>query len=92
MHLSFRYACVALGLLQDDRKWIQCFEEAILFATGGILHTLFATAIIYEGVVNAAEIWHRFKLHLCDDPPWRLQRMAIDLPDLTESPHLDYGL
>ena len=92
LHSSFKNACVALGRLQDDREWIHCFEEAILFATGGVLRTLFATAVIYGGVVDAAEIWHRFKLHICDDLPRRLQRMAIDLPDLAESPHLDYGL
>ena len=56
LHTSFRHACVALGLLQDDREWFQCFEEAILFATGGILRTLFATAVIHGGVVDAAEI------------------------------------
>ena len=92
MHSSFRHAYVALGLLQDDRECIQGFEEAILFATGGILRTLFATAVIHGHVVDAAEIWYRFKLHLCDDLPQRLQRMAIDLPDLTISPHLDYRL
>ena len=92
LHSSFRHACVALGLLQDDHEWIQCFEEAILFATGSILHTLLATAVIHGDVVDAAEIWHPFKLHLCDDLPRRLQHMAIDLPDLSISPHLDYGL
>ena len=78
--------------MQDDHEWIQCFEKAILFATGGILRTLFAMAVIYCGIVDAAKIWHQFKLHLCDDLPRRLQRMAIDLPHITESPHLDYGL
>ena len=92
LHTSFRHACVALGLLQDDCKWIQCFEEAILFATGGILRTLFATAVIHSDVVDAAKIWHRFKLHLCDNLPWWLQRMAIDLPNLAESTNLDSGL
>ena len=92
LHGSFRHACVALGLLQDDCEWIQCFEEAILFASGGMLRTLFATAVIHSGVVDATEIWNQFKLHLCDDLPRRLQRMAIDLPDLPESPYVDYGL
>ena len=84
-------ACT-LGQLQDDREWIQCFEEAILFATGGILRTLFAMAVIHGGVIDAANIWNQFKLYLCDDVPRRLQRMAIDLPDLPESPHVDYEL
>ena len=92
LHPSFKQACVVLGLLQDDREGIQCFEEAILFATGSILRTLFATAVIHGGVVNAAEIWNQFKLHLCDDLPRRLQHMEIDLSDLAESAHLDYGL
>ena len=31
-------------------------------------------------------------MHLCNDLPQRLQYMVIDLLDLAESPHLDYGL
>ena len=92
LHSTFRHACVSLGLLQDNQEWIQCFEEAILFATGGVLRTLFATAVLHGGIADASEIWHRFKMHLCDDLPRRLHHMAIELPDLAESPHLDYGL
>ena len=89
---TFRYTCLAYGLLQDDQEWIQCFTEAVQFAMGGALRTLFTTAVIYGGIVDASQIWHQFKLHICDDLVRRLQRMAIQLPDIVESPHLDYGL
>ena len=39
----------------------------------------------------ALQMQDRFKMHLCDLPQ-RLQYMVIDLLDLAESPHLDYGL
>ena len=46
LHPTFWHACISLGLLQDDHEWIQCFCEAIVFATGGALRLLFATAVL----------------------------------------------
>ena len=31
---TFKQACIELHLVQDDREWMHCFEEAERFATG----------------------------------------------------------
>jgi hypothetical protein len=30
---TFKEACLALELLKDDKKWIECLQEALLFQT-----------------------------------------------------------
>ena len=34
LYPTFQAACVALGLLEDDREWIDCLTEASVFAAG----------------------------------------------------------
>ncbi len=33
-HDTFKYACIAMGLLVDDNEWHQALEEAGLWALG----------------------------------------------------------
>ncbi len=47
---TFHEACVALGLLEDDREWIECFNEAVVFARGCSLRCLFVLAMAYGGI------------------------------------------
>ena len=49
---TFQAACVALGLLNDDREWADCLQEASVFATGAQLRSLFVTALVYSPVTN----------------------------------------
>ena len=34
LYPTFQAACVALGLLDDDREWIDCLTEASVFTDG----------------------------------------------------------
>ena len=43
---------MALGLLEDDREWIDCFTEAAVFAVGAQLRSLFATALLYGPIAE----------------------------------------
>jgi hypothetical protein len=42
---SFKEACLAQGLLEDNNEWHQCLEEARHMQTGAQLHHLFITII-----------------------------------------------
>ena len=58
-----------MRLLEDDHEWIQCFSEGITFATGAALRLLFATAVLYGGVIDALGLWNQFAVYLYDDLP-----------------------
>lgn len=88
---TFQAACVALGLLEDDREWIDCLTEASVFASGAQLRSLFVTALVYGMVAEPAALWDRFKQAICDDLPHVLARQD-DAPADGEDVHLDYGL
>ncbi|KAF7124123.1 hypothetical protein RHSIM_Rhsim12G0094200 [Rhododendron simsii] len=38
LHDTFKSACIARGLLEDDEEWVQCLEEAAIMKTGYQLH------------------------------------------------------
>ena len=65
----YQEGCVAMGLLEDDQEWIQSFSEGITFATGAAFRVLFATAVLYGGVIDALGLWNQFAVYLCDDLP-----------------------
>ena len=44
-HPSFREACIARGLLEDDREWHQCLDEARHMQIGAQLRHLFVTIL-----------------------------------------------
>jgi hypothetical protein len=69
---TFHGACITLGLLEDGWEWIECFNEAVVFACGSSLQRLFAKALAYEGISHLLEIWEQFRDHFCDDitPRW----------------------
>jgi len=64
-YATFQQACLALGIIQDDTEWIQCFEEAIVFSTGHTLRTFFATAVMYSGIIDPTQIWTCFQQYFC---------------------------
>lgn len=54
---TFKAACYALGLLDDDKEWIDCLTEAAIWATGNELRHLFVTILIHCQVSDASQLW-----------------------------------
>ena len=91
LHLTFHATYVTQGLLENDCKWVECFEEASLFAFEKSLYALFATSLVYRGITDTIAISDKFANHFCDDLSHQLQDWPNIPEDLT-NPHYDYGL
>jgi len=91
-YATYQQASLALGLLEDNWEWIQCFQETVVYATGAALRTLFATAIMYSNIHDPHDLWLRFRQHFCDDLPHQLQQLTFVIPPDLVDPHFDYGL
>lgn len=64
---TFKAACYALGLLDDDKEWIDCLTEAAIWATGNELRNLFVTILIYCQISDASQLWKNTYTALSED-------------------------
>jgi hypothetical protein len=53
---SYRAACIARGLAEDDREWVQCFKEAKNYSTSSSLRTLFLIGLRQRLIADPLEI------------------------------------
>lgn len=90
IHPTFRDACLARGLLEDDGEWCQCLQEAVAMQTGARLRNLFATLLLFCNPTKPEILWHDFRPHICDDLQHRLISMGRRDPSDDET--YDYGL
>ncbi|KAK9050036.1 hypothetical protein SSX86_030995 [Deinandra increscens subsp. villosa] len=58
-HASFRDACYALGLLDDDNEYIEAIKEASHHGTGHFLRNLFATMLVCSALSRPDHVWHQ---------------------------------
>lgn len=59
-HETFRGACLALGLLQDDNECRLCLEEASIMQTGTTLRSLFVTILLHCEPTSPEALWLQF--------------------------------
>jgi hypothetical protein len=67
VHPTFKAACLARGLLQDDAEWDQCLSEATGVQLPRSLRQLFASLLIFNNVTNPGRLWDRHKAALMED-------------------------
>jgi len=61
VHPTFKAACFARGLLQDDAEWDQCLSEATGMQLPRSLRQLFASLFIFNNVSNLRRLWDKHK-------------------------------
>ena len=66
LHPTYKAACLALGLLEDDGEWNLCLQEAGQMQTGGQLCLLFATILLHCLPAEPAVLWNNHKVKICD--------------------------
>ena len=67
VHPTFKDACRALGLLENDGEWLQCLREASVMQTGHQLRQLFVMILKECSPVKPEDLWDKFKTSICDD-------------------------
>ncbi len=66
-HDTFKDACIAMGLLEDDNEWHQALEEVGLWASGQQLRDMFASMLMFWEVTNPRQLWDAHWESLSDD-------------------------
>ena len=84
-HASFKSACIALGLLNDDNKWDIALTETSQWATSYQLRNIFAEMLIFCEVSNPLHVWNKHWNLLSDDIEMMLRRhensISLNLSD-----------
>ncbi|XP_023767529.2 uncharacterized protein LOC111916127 [Lactuca sativa] len=71
---SFRDACYALGLLDDDKKYIEAIKEASQSGSGYYLRFLFAIMLLFHSLSSPDVVWENTWEYLSDGILYTQQR------------------
>nr|GEX81300.1 hypothetical protein [Tanacetum cinerariifolium] len=56
-YATFKTACFAYGLLNDDKEWMHAIAEASIWAMAQQLHELFVTILLFYDVSRPLKLW-----------------------------------
>ncbi|KAK9051315.1 hypothetical protein SSX86_027942 [Deinandra increscens subsp. villosa] len=82
VHPTFRDACYARGLLDDDREYIEGIQEASFYGTGPYLRNLFVTMLLSNSLSRPEIVWENSWTHLSDGI-LKKQRLLLKSPALS---------
>ena len=75
---TFKAACIARNLLDDDIEWVKCMEEAATIKTGKQLRQLFAVLLLNCDLTSPKKMWEDYKNYLSEDILYRLRKDRND--------------
>lgn len=81
VHLTFKKACYARGLLNDDSEYIEAIKEASFLGTGCYLRRLFALLLMSNQLSKPENVWKKTWEYLSDDILHR-QRSRLKFPGI----------
>ncbi|KAI9107858.1 hypothetical protein K1719_021194 [Acacia pycnantha] len=64
---TFREACYALGLLDDDNEYIDAIKEAAPWASGNYLRKFFTSMLLSHSLSQPGIVWEKTKDIICED-------------------------
>ena len=64
---SFREACIARGLLDDDTMWTHTLEETIRIATPNKIRLVFTFILIHGEPNSPLELWRTYRMSMMED-------------------------
>ncbi|XP_035837612.1 uncharacterized protein LOC110893035 [Helianthus annuus] len=77
VYATFKEACYAYGLLNDDKEWNDALSEAKLWASGSQLRELFVTMLLFCEVNRPAQLWAENWEILSDDILYMKRRLFM---------------
>ena len=78
-HATFRSACQALNLLEDDRHWDLCINDACNTTHPSQIRALFAIILTACSPSSPTELWEKYKSHMAEDIFCRLHRQNLNM-------------
>lgn len=79
VHPNFKDACYAMGLLEDDKEYIDAIKEASHWGVGSFLRKLFVILLVSGQISRPEVVWDATWFHLGDDILHR-QRSILQFP------------
>ncbi|CAH9128704.1 unnamed protein product [Cuscuta epithymum] len=67
LYRTYREACYALGLLSDDKEYVDGITEASYWAFAFLLRILFAILLVSESLSRPDDVWKKCWKFLADD-------------------------
>ncbi|XP_057808736.1 uncharacterized protein LOC131023211 [Salvia miltiorrhiza] len=87
---SFKEACYAMGLLNDDREYIDGIVEASCWASAKSLRMLFVTLLSSDSFGSVADVWNACWIYLSDDILYN-QRTMLHHPVYKSNSNINQG-
>lgn len=67
VHETFRAACAALGIIDDDREWDAALADAVTFAMPSQLRDLYVSLLTCCEVGSPVALFDKYKAEMADD-------------------------
>lgn len=87
-HPTFRDACFAMGLLEDDREYIEAIKEAEDWGSGFLLRKLFVTMLISGSINRPEHVWKKTWQWLSDGILYAQRNLANNQGMTIQNIHL----
>ncbi|GJV77693.1 ATP-dependent DNA helicase PIF1 [Tanacetum coccineum] len=87
LYPSYKEACYALGLLDDDKEYVEAIEEASKWASAASLRSLFVWMLLSNTLSKPDFVWTVTWKYLSDDVLYK-QRIILKKPDLQLEPEV----
>ncbi|XP_035843847.1 uncharacterized protein LOC110931184 [Helianthus annuus] len=82
---TYRDACYALGLLDDDSEYVEAIKEANLTGSASYIRNLFSTMLLSGSLSRPEVVWETSWRYMADDFVYRLAKYhrvtALSIPD-----------
>ncbi|XP_019179623.1 PREDICTED: uncharacterized protein LOC109174850 [Ipomoea nil] len=90
---SFRDACYARGLIEDDKEYVDAITEAATWSSAHLLRKLFVTLLTSNSMSKPENVWEMVWQYLPDDAQY-ISRRNLSISDLSlnESQKKNYVL